>query len=68
MKATRINVAIAIIHKRRHTPIGVSGVVCDVWEVQNLQAKTYNCSHGVVQFLCRMMIDLRCLLRVFKFV
>ena len=33
-----------------------------------LQAKTYNCSHRVVQFLCRMMIDLRCLLRVFKFV
>ena len=32
-----------------------------------LQAKTYSCSHRVVQFLCRMMIDLRCLLRVFKF-
>jgi hypothetical protein len=27
-----------------------------------------NISHRVVQFLCRMMIDLMCLLRVFKFV
>ena len=33
-----------------------------------LQEKTYNCSHGLVQFLYRMRIDLRCLLGVFKFV
>jgi hypothetical protein len=28
----------------------------------NPSTKTRNCSHGVVQFLCRMMIDLMCLL------